>query len=173
MIHLFGSCFSSFPTFGSCFAEEIFFASCFAPCENWFGLCEMPLMCQEGVSHGAKILTTLIRTVRNFRTLIRTVRNFLSARRSFLAMTITFLFQLRFGHCLKRWTSDFPSFKTVYSMYKMDSRKCSKYVQKWQLNQWPEFSLLFLFFHYYYFFDSTPNYFAVPPTMIIQKLMLN
>ena len=55
LIRLFGSCFASFPTFGSCFAEEKIFASCFAPCENWFGLCKMPLVCYEGVSHGAKI----------------------------------------------------------------------------------------------------------------------
>ena len=63
----------------------------------------MALVCQRGVSHGAKIFApwievceilllefrTLIRIVRNFRTLIRTVRNFLLARRSFLAMIIT------------------------------------------------------------------------------------
>ena len=39
-------------------------------------------------------------------------------------------FQLRFANHLKRWTSDFRSFETIYRMYIMDSRKCSKFVLK-------------------------------------------
>ena len=49
---------------------------------------------------------------------------------SCLQMTITSLFQLRFANCLKRWTPEFPSFETIYGMYIMDSRKCSKFVLK-------------------------------------------
>lgn len=49
---------------------------------------------------------------------------------SCLQMAITSSFQLRFANRLKRWTPDFPSFETIYSMYIMDSRKCSKFVLK-------------------------------------------
>ncbi|RVW95436.1 hypothetical protein CK203_028714 [Vitis vinifera] len=45
-------------------------------------------------------------------------------------MAITSSFQLRFANRLKCWTPDFPSFETIYSMYIMDSRKCSKFVLK-------------------------------------------
>ncbi|RVW81533.1 Retrovirus-related Pol polyprotein from transposon 297 [Vitis vinifera] len=38
-------------------------------------------------------------------------------------MAITSSFQLRFVHHLKRWTLDFPSFETTYSMHEMDSKK--------------------------------------------------
>ena len=31
---------------------------------------------------------------------------------------------------LKRWTPEFPSFETIYSMYTMDSSKCFKFVLK-------------------------------------------
>ena len=36
---------------------------------------------------------------------------------------------------LKRWTPDFPSLETTYSMHEMDSRKYSKYVQQF-LSSW-------------------------------------
>ena len=53
--------------------------------------------------------------------------NSFSAWCSCLQMVITSSFQLWFAHCLKRWTPDFPSFEMIYSMYTMDSRKCSKF----------------------------------------------
>ena len=43
-----------------------------------------------------------------------------------LQTTITFLLQLQIAHRLKRWTLEFPSFKTKYSMHNLSSRKCSK-----------------------------------------------
>ena len=67
--------------------------------------------------------------------LISQQRNFPTAWCGCLQMAITSLFQLQFAHCLKRWTADFPSFKTTYSMDEMDSRKCSKYVQHF-LSSW-------------------------------------
>ena len=54
--------------------------------------------------------------------------SFRSTLRSCVQTAITSSFQLRFAHRLKRWTSDFPSFETIYGMYKMDSRKYSKCV---------------------------------------------
>ena len=45
-------------------------------------------------------------------------------------MAITSSFQLQFSHHIKRWTPNFPSFKTIYSMYIMDSTKSSKFVLK-------------------------------------------
>ena len=47
---------------------------------------------------------------------------------SCLQMAITSSFQLWFAHCLKHWTPDFLTFEMIYSMYAMDSRKCSKFV---------------------------------------------
>ena len=49
---------------------------------------------------------------------------------SCLQMTITSSFQLQFAHRLKFWTPKFPRFKMIYSMYKIDSGKCSKFVLK-------------------------------------------
>ena len=43
-----------------------------------------------------------------------------------LAMVVTPSFQLWIVHRLKHWIVDFLSFKTTYSMHKLDSRKCSK-----------------------------------------------
>ena len=48
-------------------------------------------------------------------------------------MAITSSFQLWFANRLKRWTPDFPRFKTIYSIYIMDSRKCSKFVLKFRV----------------------------------------
>ena len=45
------------------------------------------------------------------------LRNFHSALRGCLQMAITSSFQLQFAHCLKRWTPDFASFETTYSMH--------------------------------------------------------
>ena len=36
------------------------FTPWFTRCENWLGVCEMALVCQEGVSHGAKIFAPWI-----------------------------------------------------------------------------------------------------------------
>ena len=91
---------------------------CFAQCENFRTLDWGVRNFAFGISHLGM----------HFRMLDSTVRNFLLARCSFLVMTINFPFQLRFEHRLKRWVSNFPSFETVYSMYKMDSRKFSKNV---------------------------------------------
>ena len=52
---------------------------------------------------------------------------------SCLQIVITSSFQLQFVHHLKHWTYKFPSFETIYSMYKMDSRKCSKFVHKFRV----------------------------------------
>ena len=60
----------------------------------------------------------------------RNLRNRLLAWCGYLSMAITSLFQLRFAHRLKWWTSNFPSFETIYCVYKMDSKKCSKFVLK-------------------------------------------
>ena len=60
----------------------------------------------------------------------KSFRNDPSTLYSCFQITITSLFQLRFAHRLKRWIPDFPSFKTIYSMYTMDSIKCSKFVLK-------------------------------------------
>ena len=48
-----------------------------------------------------------------------------------LPMALTYSFQLRFAHCLKRWISDFSSFKMTYSMHNLSSRKCSKSGWQW------------------------------------------
>ena len=56
------------------------------------------------------------------------LRNDPPALCSCLQMTITSSFQLWFAHYLKRWTFNFLNFETIYSMYTMDSRKCSKFV---------------------------------------------
>ena len=60
----------------------------------------------------------------------KSFRNGLLALHSYLQMVITSSFQLRFVHCLKCWTLDFPRFEMIYSMYKMDSVMCSKFVLK-------------------------------------------
>ena len=49
-----------------------------------------------------------------------------SAWSDWFLMAITPSFQLQIAHCLKNWIVDFPSFKTTYSMHKLNSRKCSK-----------------------------------------------
>ena len=54
------------------------------------------------------------------------LRNFRLALCVHLQMAITSSFQLQFAHRLKRWTPDFPSFETRYSMHNLSSRKCSK-----------------------------------------------
>ena len=60
----------------------------------------------------------------------KSFRNDLSTWCSCFQVVIISLFQLQFAHCLKRWTHNFPSFETIYSMYKMDSVNCSKFVLK-------------------------------------------
>ena len=65
--------------------------------------------------------------LQNFRKWLMGLRNSFLAWCSCLQMAITSSFQLRFAHCLKRLTPNFPSFETIYSMYIMDSNKCSKF----------------------------------------------
>ena len=65
----------------------------------------------------------------------RSLRNWSSAWCDQLPMALTSSFQLWFMHRLKRWIADFPSFETTYSMHQMESRKCSKSVQKF-LSSW-------------------------------------
>ena len=67
--------------------------------------------------------------------LISQLRNFPTAWCSCLQTAITSSFQLQFVHHLKRWTPNFPSFKTTYSMHKMNSRKYSKCIQQ-LLSSW-------------------------------------
>ena len=43
-----------------------------------------------------------------------------------LEMAVTPSFQLQIVYRLKHWIVDFLSFKTTYSMHKLDFRKCSK-----------------------------------------------
>ena len=52
---------------------------------------------------------------------------------SILQMAITSSFHLWFVHHLKLWTFNFPRFETIYSMCKMDSRKCFKFVLKFRV----------------------------------------
>ena len=66
----------------------------------------------------------------DFEFISKLFRNDPSTWCSGLQMTITSSFQLWFAHRLKHWTSDFPSFETIYIMYKMDSRKYSKFFLK-------------------------------------------
>ena len=63
------------------------------------------------------------------------LRNCLLAWCNCLQMVITFSFKLWFVYCLKRWTSDFPSFETIYSIHEMDSKKCSKWFLQF-LSSW-------------------------------------
>ena len=92
-------------------------------------------------------IKNLIESVANISDYIdgfRKLRNCPSAWCSCLPMAITSSFQLRFAHRLKRWTPDFPIFEKIYSMYKMDSIKCSKYVL--QLLSLVHVRFLYLFF---------------------------
>ena len=65
--------------------------------------------------------------------ILKWFRNDTSVWCNCLQMTITSLFEIRFVHHLNFWTPDFLSFKTIYSMYKMDSGKCSKFVLKFRV----------------------------------------
>ena len=88
--------------------------------------------------------------VRNFRTWNWMMRNFCIwlwlMRNSFstwcgcLQMAITSSVQLWFAHRLKCWTLDFPRFEKIYSMYTMDSRKCSKFFLQ-LLSFWISYSM--------------------------------
>ena len=98
------------------------FCSPFYSCEMRGLSCEMELVCQWVVSQ-------LRNTLRNFRSSIR------STLCGCFQLAITSSFQLQFTYRLKRWTPDFPRFKTRYSMHEMDSRKYSKCVQQF-LSSW-------------------------------------
>ena len=54
------------------------------------------------------------------------LRSWLSSCGVRLPTALTPSFQLRIAHRLKHWIADFLSFKTTYSMHKLDFRKCSK-----------------------------------------------
>ena len=60
--------------------------------------------------------------------LISQLQNFRSTLHGCLQITTTSSFELWFVHRLKCWTPEFPSFKTTYSIHKMNSRKCLKCV---------------------------------------------
>ena len=83
----------------------------------------------------AHVCLQVVSQLQNFRKLILQLRNFSLAWCDCLQMAITSLFQLRFAHRLKRWTYNFLSFEIIYSMYKMNSRKCSKCVLQ-MLSSW-------------------------------------
>ena len=72
------------------------------------------------------------RWLRNFtaKGWFRSLQNWPLAWCDRLPMALTSSFQLQFVYRLKRWIGYFPSFETTYSMHQMDSRKCSKSVQK-------------------------------------------
>ena len=111
------------------------FATWFHSCEDGISTCEVAHVCLQMVSHLRNTLRNfrkLISQLQNFRKerlisqLISQLRNFRSTWCGCFQMAITSSFQLRFTHCLKHWTSNFPSFETTYSMHKMDSKKCLK-----------------------------------------------
>ena len=54
------------------------------------------------------------------------VQNFPLAWSDRLPMAVSPSFQLQIVHRSKHWIIEFLSFETTYSMYKLDSRKCSK-----------------------------------------------
>ena len=54
------------------------------------------------------------------------MQNFPSAWSDRLPMAVTPSFQLRIANYLKHWIVNFLSFETIYSMNKLDFRKCSK-----------------------------------------------
>ena len=86
--------------------------------EDGVSTCEVAHVCLEVVSQ-------LLSQLRNFRT----------AWCSCFQTAITSSFQIQFVYRLKRWTSNFSSFETKYSMHEMDSIKYSKYVQQ-LLSSW-------------------------------------
>ena len=69
-------------------------------------------------------------------------RNGLSVFHGCLQMVITSSFHLWFAHHLKCWTPDFPSFETIYSMPKMDFKKCSKFCLKIKVHVTTKFWVL-------------------------------
>ncbi|KAL6311235.1 hypothetical protein AAG906_000551 [Vitis piasezkii] len=71
----------------------------------------------------AKRLRNHFATKSDFATLCKILPSAWSDR---LAMAVTPSFQLRITYRLKHWILDFLSFEMVYSMHKLDSRKCSK-----------------------------------------------
>ena len=102
-------------------------------CEDGVSTCEVAHVCLEVVSQ-------LWNTLRNFTSGFHFAAHFVAAKFrtawcSCLQTAITSLFQLQFTNRLKRWTPNFLSFEMKYSMHKMDSRKYSKYVQKF-LSSW-------------------------------------
>ena len=100
---------------------------------KWDLNCEVAYMCLQVIlqlRNSFQNFRKLISQLWNFRKLISQLRNFHSAWCGCLLMAITSSFQLWLAHRLKRWISNFLSFETTYSMHKVDSRKCSKYVQQ-------------------------------------------
>ena len=68
--------------------------------------------------------------------------NDLSALCSCLQFAITSSFQLQFAHCLKFWTPKFPRFKMIYSMYKIEFGKYSKFFLKFRVHVTTRFWVL-------------------------------
>ena len=60
----------------------------------------------------------------------KSFRNDPSTWCSCIQIAITSSFQLQFTHYLKHWTPDFMSFEMIYSMYKIESGKFSKFSLK-------------------------------------------
>ena len=118
--------------FATCFAAWRWFRNVVCSCEDGVSTCDLRSGTRVlgGGFAAAKHLAKFRSCEMGFG-----LRNFRIAWRSCLQTAITSSFQLQFVHHLKRWTPDFPSFKTTYSMHEMDSRKYSKYVQQ-LLSSW-------------------------------------
>ena len=69
----------------------------------------------------------------------KSFRNGPSALRNCLQMTITSLFHLWFAHCLKRWTSNFPSLKKYIVGLKWTLRSASNFASKSEYMLPPDF----------------------------------
>ena len=82
------------------------------------------------VSNSSEIFALEFARWNEFCTLNCGVRNSRSARSSFLAMIITFSFQLQIVHRLKHWTPDFPRFEMTYGMHNLSFIKSFKNVSK-------------------------------------------
>ena len=78
------------------------------------------------VQNGCEIFTAKGQHFRSPRLISQPCKNLPSTWSDLLAMVGTPSFQLWIAHCLKHWIVDFLSFKTTYSMHKLNSSKCSK-----------------------------------------------
>ena len=67
-----------------------------------------------------------LRNSRSKRLISQLCKNLPSSWSDLLAMDVTLSFQVQIVHSLKHWIVDFLSFKTTYSMHKLDFRNYSK-----------------------------------------------